>query len=746
MPRCLVSVVLIALLTTLGAPAADVVLRAPLTTVVPITGTVSEGDKDIVASVTIPPDAPSDLGVAAWVTDRHGRWYQTARPGTLTPGAHELRFSLAEGDAVQPQNHAGHWNPAESAKTVRGGILFWSASGSRAGIKVEGLRAIRAIPKESTAPRLCDLRLDTPRADGGIDAATGSRWSLSARPQPFPKNPYDRGEFSLDLVVSTPDGHEQRIPGFFIQPMRGSDRGDREELLPDGAAAFSVRYRPRTPGIHRLRLEGRWAKRGASTERTLAITLPPLTASGAAWDDYARVDAKDPRFFSADGSLVWPIGPNLRSVWDLRSKQYLDTRVTPDRGTLAYHAYLARLAANGVNAIEVWMCSWNLALEWRGDWPGYFGQGRFSEENAWRLDRILDDAWAHGIRVNLVVNNHGQGSDRTDKEWNNNPYNQELGGKLTAPLQLFTDPRALEGQERLRTYMVARYADHPAILGWKLWSEINLTAGSQDQEALRSWHEKAAARWHELDVYDHGCTTHWAGDFRAVSQPIAVLPGIDYLCIDAYHGPAAEGGGMILADLLARSTGEGRANGLSRYNKPVLVTEYGGNWSACPPPQLIAENSCGGWAALVTGHAGAPMLWWFEWLDQGDRFGPYQAIARFIAGEDLRHPQARAVALTATSPAGDLWSRAWMRPGRMLGYVMDRQWGTSGMNAAVHERAALATIAQIAAGRIVIEWWNADDGTALPPVSVDHPGGTLTLQPPPFTRHIAFKMYRTQDG
>ncbi|MBA3708265.1 MAG: hypothetical protein H0W83_05550 [Planctomycetes bacterium] len=82
----------------------------------------------------------------------------------------------------------------------------------------------------------------------------------------------------------------------------------------------------------------------------------------------------------------------------------------------------------------------------------------------------------------------------------------------------------------------------------------------------------------------------------------------------------------------------------------------------------------------------------------------------------------------------------------MLGYVMDRQWGATGAATLLHEHAALATIAQIAAGHILIEWWNADDGTASPPVNIDHPGGVLSLEPPPFTRHIAFKLYRTQDG
>ncbi|MBA3708729.1 MAG: hypothetical protein H0W83_07925, partial [Planctomycetes bacterium] len=135
-------------------------LRAPLTTVVAVTAPVFEGDKEIRATVTVPADAPADLGVAAFVTDRHGRWYQRLRPGTLAPGTHELRFAMAGLEPLQAQDHHGGWNSAESAKTVRAGLLFWSASASRARLIVEGLQAkADAPPARTEPPRLLDVTL-----------------------------------------------------------------------------------------------------------------------------------------------------------------------------------------------------------------------------------------------------------------------------------------------------------------------------------------------------------------------------------------------------------------------------------------------------------------------------------------------------------------------------------------------------------------------------------------------------------
>lgn len=728
---------LLPLLLIAPGAALEVELRAPVVTVVAIPGEIVPGAKRVRARVEVPADAPPDLGVGAWVADRHGRWYQRFAPGALAPGRHDLDLPLAGAIA---EGHGGAWNPAEAEKSVRGGLFFWTAGGSRARLRVDELRALPdAAP--GGPERLLDLRLDGGAAPA---IATGERWQATVLPQPFPADPYDREQFSLDLVVTAPDGRETRHGGFLLQPMTAEDGGDRERLTPRGAARFAVRFRPRQPGAHRQRLEARW--RGGST---LVTPLPDLQATGAPWDGYVRVDAQDRRFLAAGGAWWWPVGPNLRSVWDERCRKYLGTALTPDRGTIAYRAYLDRLAAAGVNAVEVWLCSWNLALEWRADWPGYHGIGRYSEENAWRIDRLLDDAWARGVRINLVIYNHGMASEQTDAEWSDNPWSAARGGPLAKSDEYFTDGRALAGQERLRRYVIARWADHPAVMAWKLWSEINLTGAARSEETLRTWHERATARWHELDPYGHPCTTHWAGDFRAPHRSIVALPGIDLVCIDAYHAPEGEGGGTLLADLLLQSTGSGerRGGGLARYGKPVLATEYGGSWNACPAPQMEAEHASGAFAALVTGHAGAPMLWWFEWIDQGARFAPYRAITRFVAGEDLRDPRGASLGLTGASPAGVLWARAWTRPGRMLGYVQDRGWGANGGRTRIaHDQARIATPTPIAPGRLQVEWWDADTGERLDLRTVEHPGGPLTLDAPRFERHIAFKTYRVRDG
>lgn len=733
---CLILLVFISAAT---AGEREIELRGPLSTPVTIASWELPDQLAVIDLVVrVPQDAPRDLRIGAWVTDHEGHWFESMHPEAFGPGRHELVLEVAA-DASTRMSGAGHsagWTPYRYALSQRLGLIFATATETRARIAFTA-RPRTAAGKTANAPQLLDLDLPT----GAI--ATGERWQLECVPSPFPRNPYDHERFHLQAEIGTPNGTTHTIDGFFLQEIALQPAGDHEAAIPRGEGRFALRYRPRLPGTHSIDLVGIWNE-GLADERRVRLSLPPLRVTGRPWDDYVRVDTDDPRFFCVGPGgerFYYPVGLNIRSVNDPRGARRTPIkRVTPDLRSHSYAAYLARLAAAGGNAAEIWMCSWNLALEWRDDWPHFHGVGRYHQPNAQRLDRILDQAYAHGVRVNLVIHNHGMGSERVDREWQNNPFNKRNGGPFRSATALFHHPFALAKQEQYRRYLVARYADHPAILGWKLWSEINLTAGHSH---LREWHRHASERWHALDIYDHPVSTHWAGDFRSPDRAIVRLPQIDYVCIDAYHG-RREDRGKLLSQLLRDSTLH-RGAGLARFGKPVLVTEFGGSSKACPEPQLIAEHRSGPWAALTSGHGGTPMLWWFEWVDQNERYGAYSAVARFLAGEDLRGADKRSEKLTGRSAAGPLWINAWFAPGDMLGYILDRSWGYDGESEALHEQAAVTIGRRVAAGAMQVEWWDADSGRIRQRRDVDHPGGKLVLRAPPFRRHIAFKLRRRTE-
>ena len=78
---------------------------------------------------------------------------------------------------------------------------------------------------------------------------------------------------------------------------------------------------------------------------------------------------------------------------------------------------------------------------------------------------------------------------------------------------------------------------------------------------------------------------------------------------------------------------------------------------------------------MVNGYAAGPMLWWFEWVDQNERWGTYRALQAYLSGEDLRE--------TEDSPHKVKISERKVTAvncGLSLGYVLVSFWDISLMN------------------------------------------------------------------
>ena len=222
------------------------------------------------------------------------------------------------------------------------------------------------------------------------------------------------------------------------------------------------------------------------------------------------------------------------------------------------------------------------------------------------------------------------------------------------------------------------------------------------------------------------------------------LEELTYVCIDAYHGGRKKNRGRNIIDIMWNSTqSPAPGRGLMQFGKPVLVTEYGGNWDAGPVPQLLAEHASAPWAALA-GHAGSPMLWWFEWVDQNNLWAPYNALARFTAGEDLRGADKSGHEFRTSR--NDVRATAWGNVERSIGYIVNKNWSYDGSQSDQEVVVNLRLPSEIAGevpGKLEIEWWNPDLGLRVGEQTIPHYGGTVDLTTPPFKRHLAIKIKRT---
>ena len=261
--------------------------------------------------------------------------------------------------------------------------------------------------------------------DGVAYAHTGERWECAFRPRIWPRNPYDPDEYSAILHITDPNGDTIQRRAFYFEAMQSFDRGDKEIVEADGFADFRIRFRPRMPGRHTCVLH---IQRDTGTVQR--IPLPSIEVQGAAWDDYVRVDAHDPRFYARgtgdSSSIWWPVGLNIAAPQDVRGQERYQTTLTPDRGNYTYQDYFDRLSAAGGDAVEIWLSTWNVALEWQAGWPGWWGAGQYNQGTADRLDRLLDMADKRGMKLILNIDNHGKAqSGSHESQWKWHPFNQK---------------------------------------------------------------------------------------------------------------------------------------------------------------------------------------------------------------------------------------------------------------------------------------------------------------------------------
>jgi hypothetical protein len=110
--------------------------------------------------------------------------------------------------------------------------------------------------------------------------------------------------------------------------------------------------------------------------------------------------------------------------------------------------------------------------------------------------------------------------------------------------------------------------------------------------------------------------------------------------------------------------------------------------------------------------------------------------------QTARSQNAQCHAPVVSAGATSVWCRAWIRPGRTLGYLVDRAWGMSGGAGTPLPEAVVRLGDEVTAGSMHLEWWDPDHGTIISQTDFVHPGQALELHAPPFSRHLAFKLWR----
>lgn len=400
--------------------------------------------------------------------------------------------------------------------------------------------------------------------------------------------PWDR---EISAQVRRPDGTTVRYAAFY-------DGGDR----------WAVRVRAGTVGEYRLgtvveRREGgpvallvRPENRGVARTEVSADPRGPI-----------GIDPRNPRQFAyADGTPYVPVGLNL--AW----------------GPEGFHeAAFAEFAARGLNWTRVWLAHWaGLNPDWREGQPP-LPHGELDLAVLRRWEAILAAAERHGVRVQIVLQHHGQWSTQVNPNWRMNPWNAaNRGGFLADPADFFTHERARELTRRKYRQLVARLGHSDAVLAWELFNEVQFTDAyrvRRAETAIAAWHTAMAAWLREHDAHGRLVTT----SFDHLASPI-------YAAMD-YYQPHLYGVNMLAA---ARHF----APAPHELAKPVFYGEVGDERMFHVPEALRRAGHAllpHLWAGTMSTAAAPPQPWFWERLLGTPLMDELGTWARYIAAADL---------------------------------------------------------------------------------------------------------------
>ena len=238
-------------------------------------------------------------------------------------------------------------------------------------------------------------------------------------------------------------------------------------------------------------------------------------------------------------------------------------------------------------------------------------------DKAWaqRCERLFDKAAHQGLHVLPVLGVWAEWNDGSKGEkwhtWHKNPYNAANGGPAAHPTDLLADTECRKLWLRWLGTLVARWHGRPNILGWEIFSELDLITGSSEAAGV-AFTERAAAAIRAADPRKRPVTASLAGihDWPKLSRSKA----LDFIQIHPYADGRRYRGNL---DSLIIDTVRQR---LRRYGRPVFIGESGldsrgleGTLAEAPRAHVGIRHAI--WAALVSGAMNGRMLWWQDGHD-----------------------------------------------------------------------------------------------------------------------------------
>ena len=620
------------------------------------------GWEELHITLLVPSHLPEGCHVYFFTKNWDSLWRQIRLPLTPnTKGLVSFSLPLTGAEAAEkwkPKGHNRPWHQLTPRRIQEFGCKFEGPKNAdeeiSANIAVLRPRLVHRT-QEQDEVRLESLRY-TPESP-----SVGNKVTFRMQLQTAFRNPFDKADIDITAEILRPDGKTITVPAFYYEGfLEDPSRKTPPGLIPYGRPTFNIRFTPKMPGKYLAEIKAeRHGKVSALSSVSFSVEKAPSHYKG-----FVERDPDHFRYLQYDtGEIFQGVGINLRTPYDTRYKKIIPFSQWEDKGLDVYRELFAEYEKHGINVAEVWMSSWWVALEWIPNAPGFHGVGHMNQYRAWLLDRIVELAEKHDVYLYLVLHNHGKFSTFVDKEWEQNPYNEDNGGFLDSPEEYFRNKRAKQAFKRYARYIVARWSYSPHILAWKLFSEINLTGNNNNfykKRPMAQWHREMSKFLEEIDPYNHLVTTHWSSNYTVINSDVAGIETLDFLTTDAYAGS--------IPKILRFFKGTVRYG--EKLEKPTLITEYGGSPHGDDTHALQRQVHLGLWHGWFERAAIPPMLWWFAFVDEQNLYNHYAALRSYIKAEDRRGMKAD------TKKAGNrnINVKLLRNSQRVLGWAYDRNY------------------------------------------------------------------------
>jgi len=680
--------------------------------------------------------AADRVQVLFFVKTTEDRCYQRVFEGYLPRGRSTSPWVTLSADLTGdspdwlPAGHRAPWGGYSRQFIQEFSIRLYSKQKAKVDVFVDNVRSVPLQRQaHAAATRVVDLYPNAtlvPRY---------GKFELTFHLSKTYRNPFDPDEVDVHGVFISPSGKITAIPGFFYQAFERRMANGVEQLAPVGPKCWKVRFCPTELGAYRYSIRVREGDGSPDPAKmTTAVVTPQYTfqATPSASKGFIRVSAKDRRYFEYDnGAFFYPIGMNAVTPWDSGYDVDYVRPLPRGKATYAYDEFFEKMNANGANWVRMWMANWWVAIEWtRGHGP-YLGLGRYSLDNAWRIDHILSEAQRQGVYIDLTLINHVKFN--TAHGWRNNPYNRSNGGPCRRVNDFFTNETAKHLFKKRLRYIIARWAYSTHLFAWDLWSEAEFAPRwlSRLPAASHRWHHEMFDEAKQLDPWGHLMSTHFNN--HNASDATWHLRQVDF--VHATLWPSHLGAPKDMKDV---SLIYDRA--CMKFRKPYMAGEFGGHWGGSSPSVMERELHAGLWRSLTLNAGGTPMFWWWNFLHNHDLYFEFRGLAKFLEGEDLRGRESQprtesassdSIPLEAYSIGTDRWRLVWVADPLSVWRVAQEPRPCRG---------ARLRLSGLQDGKYHVEVWRTAQGRRIAELEATAVSGALTVELPEFQRDLACKV------